>query len=107
MAERIIDYELAGYNLKLKMNDHVFVPNLTTQLLANTMEISKDDTVLDVGCGVGPIAIAAAKMGARDGYPTPSRRRRRARRSRRQVARAPLRPERAARTVSRRSSKRV
>jgi 16S rRNA (guanine1207-N2)-methyltransferase len=33
-----------------------------TNLLINTMKISENDTVLDLGCGYGPIGIVAAKL---------------------------------------------
>jgi methylase of polypeptide subunit release factors len=64
MATGIIDYELAGVPLKLKTSDETFLPNLTTKLIAENVAIPEGSRVLDLGCGVGPLAVYAAKQGA-------------------------------------------
>ena len=50
--------------MKLKVSPNTFIPNLTTQLMVDNMNVQSGDSVLDLGCGVGPVAIAAAKNGA-------------------------------------------
>src|SRR3989344_7211421 len=35
-----------------------------TLILANNMLVGKNDKVLDIGCGIGVLGIAAAKLGA-------------------------------------------
>lgn len=55
----------AGEDIKLKYDKDVFCPNMsTTRILAKKMQVPQGGTVLDIGCGVGPIAITAAKKGA-------------------------------------------
>lgn len=61
---REIDYELDGISIKLQMAEGVFLPTLTTQLLAGSVTIQKGIEVLDLGCGIGPLGILAAKKGA-------------------------------------------
>jgi methylase of polypeptide subunit release factors len=46
----------------------VFSPTSTSRTLADALEISSDDTVIDVGCGSGILAFVAAKLGARKVY---------------------------------------
>lgn len=46
----------------------VFSPTSTSRTLADALEISEDDTVVDVGCGSGILAFVAAKLGAKRVY---------------------------------------
>ena len=46
----------------------VFSPTSTSRTLADALEISDDDTVVDVGCGSGILAFVAAKLGAKKVY---------------------------------------
>ena len=46
--------------------DPVMGPGATTQQLARTMAVRPGDVVLDVGCGAGSLALAAAARGAVD-----------------------------------------
>jgi len=64
----MIEYRIAGLILKLELASGVFQPTTTTQLLAEHMGNVKGKTVLDLGCGSGPIAITAALNGARKVY---------------------------------------
>ncbi|MEM7394563.1 MAG: 50S ribosomal protein L11 methyltransferase, partial [Verrucomicrobiota bacterium] len=66
MGTKIVDFELGGITLKLKVGDDAFEPNLTTRLIADHAEIKEGSRVLDLGCGVGPLAIFAALKGARE-----------------------------------------
>jgi len=57
-------FKFADYELDLEVNDEVFTPTSTTNKLAQHLEINSGDKVLDLGCGIGPMAIIAALMGA-------------------------------------------
>jgi len=58
------DYVLAGRELQLEVNDTVFQPTLTSKLLGQAIRIPPGSAVLDLGCGVGALAILAAMLGA-------------------------------------------
>lgn len=64
----MIEYTLTDMTLKLELFPGVFQPTTTTQLLGEQMADLKGKTVLDLGCGAGPIAIAAALKGAKKVY---------------------------------------
>ena len=57
-------YQFGGCEIKLEINDTVFQPTLTTRLLAQCIHIPADSSVLDIGCGVGALAVVAALKGA-------------------------------------------
>jgi methylase of polypeptide subunit release factors len=62
-------YRLQGQELTLDIHDDaVFVPNLVSLFTACQARIRPGETVCDVGCGSGLIAIMAAKLGARKVY---------------------------------------
>src|SRR5437773_1154993 len=48
----------------LLLGPGVFSPTTTSRTLADALEISPGDTVIDVGCGSGVLSIVAAKLGA-------------------------------------------
>jgi len=50
--------------MELWVSDKTFSPSTITTLLANALEVNDSDTVVDVGCGCGILAIIAAKLGA-------------------------------------------
>ncbi len=50
--------------LRLRVTDAVFRPSTVSGLIAQVMEVREGDTVIDVGCGCGILAIIAAKLGA-------------------------------------------
>jgi methylase of polypeptide subunit release factors len=58
------EYPLAHQSVKLDLKPTVFQPTTTTRLLAQKMGDVRGKKVLDLGCGSGPIAIAAALEGA-------------------------------------------
>jgi len=64
----MIEYPINGLVLKLEYVPDVFQPTTCTQLLAEQMLNLKGKTVLDLGCGCGPIAITAALNGAKKVY---------------------------------------
>ncbi|MDX1672673.1 MAG: methyltransferase [Balneolaceae bacterium] len=51
--------------IKLQTKEGVFQPTTTTRYLLNQIESFKGKSVLDLGCGLGPIAITAALSGAK------------------------------------------
>ena len=66
-AARIEQCAIAGHHVTLASDPDVFRPTLTTSFL--TEQVLLDDVAglraLDLGCGVGPIAIVLAKAGAK------------------------------------------
>ncbi len=64
VTQEIIETTVGGHVLRLAVSPQAFRPTLTTRLLADTIEIPAGCRTLDMGCGVGPLAIAAAKNGA-------------------------------------------
>lgn len=46
------------------LSEHTFSPSTISRLLADAMEIREGETVIDMGCGSGILAIIAAKLGA-------------------------------------------
>jgi len=64
----MVEYSIAGLVLKLELVPGVFHPTTTTQLLTEQMVDLEGKTLLDLGCGLGPIAIAAVLKGARRVY---------------------------------------
>ncbi len=56
---------LGGVDIELEMSDEAFQPTLITKMLAKLVSIPPEADVLDLGCGVGPLAILAAKKGAK------------------------------------------
>jgi methylase of polypeptide subunit release factors len=63
-------YTVMGHVLRLRQDDAVFAPTLTTSVLTDQVDRRKlhGATVLDLGCGSGPIAVALALSGARRVY---------------------------------------
>ena len=64
----MIKYPVNSQLLKLELVPGVFQPTTCTQLLAEQLFNLKGKTVLDLGCGCGPIAITAALNGAKKVY---------------------------------------
>ncbi len=60
-------YQIGGWTVTLFSDPEVFTPTLTTSLLTEQVlsENVSVENALDLGCGLGPIAIALAKSGAR------------------------------------------
>lgn len=64
MASKMMEFSACGFDLQLRVGDDAFEPNTVTQRIAEVAEIKPGQEVLDLGCGVGPIGILAAKQGA-------------------------------------------
>jgi 16S rRNA (guanine1207-N2)-methyltransferase len=63
--ERQFTFDLRGYPLRFITDAGVFSRDRVdfgSVLLIETMEISRDAAVLDVGCGYGPIGLTAARL---------------------------------------------
>lgn len=61
-------YQFGEYALDLRVENDVFAPTSTTRKIAEHMKIAEGSTVLDLGCGSGPLAILAALRGAKEVY---------------------------------------
>jgi methylase of polypeptide subunit release factors len=59
-----------GHMLRLRQSPEVFKPTLTTSILTDQIDRDQlqESSVLDLGCGAGPIAIGLALSGARQVY---------------------------------------
>ena len=57
-------YQIGGYDIELETSEEVFQPTLTSRVLGRAVTIPHDARVLDLGCGVGVLAIMAALKGA-------------------------------------------
>lgn len=64
MAQTDIKYPLGKYTLDLTVGTDAFQPQTVTQKLAEKVVIPPGATVLDLGCGTGPLTIFAALEGA-------------------------------------------
>jgi methylase of polypeptide subunit release factors len=60
----VLDYVLADRHLLLEVNNTVFQPTLTSKLLGQALRIPDGASVLELGCGVGGLAILAVLLGA-------------------------------------------
>jgi SAM-dependent methyltransferase len=49
----------------ISLGDGVFHPTHTSRTLAEALEITPDDVVIDVGCGSGVLSFVAARLGAK------------------------------------------
>lgn len=68
MEKELQEIKIGGIDLKLYTGTSVFKPNLTTQWIAKNVEFREGCTVMELGCGVGPLAVVAAKKGAKEVY---------------------------------------
>jgi len=57
----IQSFQLKGSTIELYTSPDLFLPNATTRLFSKAVEIRPGDVVFDIGSGVGPLAIWAAK----------------------------------------------
>lgn len=64
MPGTLCTYPINDHELTLRVSPEVFNPTTTTQKIAKHVRIPSGATVLDLGCGVGPLGILAALMGA-------------------------------------------
>ena len=65
-----LECSVMAHRIQLLQDQRVFKPTLTTTFLTEQIDRARlpDSTVLDLGCGSGPIAIALAMSGARIVY---------------------------------------
>jgi HemK-related putative methylase len=63
--EKLIKLDLYGMEILLKINKHVYFPSKVSYLIAKNLIINKNDIVLDIGTGIGILAIIASKLGAK------------------------------------------
>lgn len=64
MVTQLLDFKVNDHLLKLETSPTVFHPNSTSRFLAESIQDATDKVVVDLGCGVGPISIGVALMGA-------------------------------------------
>jgi hypothetical protein len=61
------DYDFVRHSFPLYISpNELFTPNATTKLFTKAVRIGKGEIVADIGSGVGPLAIWAAKEGAEE-----------------------------------------
>lgn len=56
-----IKFSFSNVTLDLEANDHVFKPTTVTKLVGDKIEQIENKRILDLGCGIGPLAIYFAK----------------------------------------------
>jgi len=61
-------WSLCGVNFALELWPDVFQPTLTSELIAQTLEVQPGEVVIDLGCGSGFFSVLAAKCGASKVY---------------------------------------
>ena len=64
MEEEIFNWNGRLGPMELHVSPTTFIPSTVTTLLAQELVINDGDSVIDVGCGTGILAILAAKLGA-------------------------------------------
>jgi len=64
MTSGLAQYDFGDVRLSLEVGEDVFKPTSTSRFLIENAAIREGSTVLDMGCGIGPVAIMAAKKGA-------------------------------------------
>jgi len=64
MQSTLINFPIGDKELTLRVRNDAFQPVTVTQKIAEQVTIPSGASVLDLGCGVGPIAIWAALSGA-------------------------------------------
>ena len=64
MTSEIMTINTHVYSFELDIVPHIFKPNTTTDIFIAQLGQLQGKTVLDLGCGAGPISIAAALAGA-------------------------------------------
>ena len=64
MPSSTISLTLRGRELSLYVGEDAFIPTTTTQRIAEAIDLPPNADVLDLGCGVGPLAIWCALEGA-------------------------------------------
>jgi methylase of polypeptide subunit release factors len=67
MSQGVTEIEWRGRTgpFSLLLGPGVFSPTHTSRTMAEALEVRPDDTVVDVGCGSGVLAIVAARLGAK------------------------------------------
>jgi methylase of polypeptide subunit release factors len=64
MTTSIHSLNLEGFSIELELSNETFKPTTITKMIARHVDIPKSGAVLDLGCGVGVLAIFAALRGA-------------------------------------------
>lgn len=67
-APNVLEWKGRTGPFTIGLNPGVFSPTHTSRTLADALEISPEDVVIDVGCGSGVLSFVAARLGARRVY---------------------------------------
>ena len=62
------EFRLKGHTFQLNVTSQLFTPNATTRLFSKSVDIREGDIVFDIGSGVGPLGIWAAKCPSKRVY---------------------------------------
>jgi threonine dehydrogenase-like Zn-dependent dehydrogenase len=64
-TDNLLEWKGRTGPFRISLGEGVFHPTHTSRTLAEALEVSADDVVIDVGCGCGVLSFVAARLGAK------------------------------------------